>query len=361
MKISIRKKIIDEGGETARRLPWLLDHPLGIWTFRFLQDVLIYRPRIRELYGRNSQLPLFNSVFFEVRTRCNGGCTFCAASVRSETRKDVIMPQEIYRKVGNELRALNFNGIVAPYVNNDPFLYPHLTDFVSEMRQRLPQAWIQIQTNGNALTVKKAEELIQAGLDELNINHYDDDFLSPLPQPIEEIRNAVLPKFFQTRQLRIGSSPPLSVAPPRGIFVFNVNRRKRDEVLDSRAGSAPNKEAKAEIPRGFCEYPFTQFNITADGRVAQCCADFFFSDQMGNVQNEKIIDIWTGDKFRIVRQNLLKGDRAGLSTCSKCDFCGVKKRPMGVTKVLGLYDFLFFRAKVLTGHGKLNGRSRGLS
>jgi radical SAM protein with 4Fe4S-binding SPASM domain len=77
--------------------------------------------------------------------------------------------------------------------------------------------------------------------------------------------------------------------------------------------------------RGFCEYPWTQFNITADGRVSKCCADFYFSDPMGDINNDSIMSIWHGERLEKVRRLLLKGNRDAIETCRKCDFYGVRR------------------------------------
>jgi hypothetical protein len=48
-------------------------------------------------------------------------------------------------------------------------------------------------------------------------------------------------------------------------FSFIVTPRMEDETLDSRSGTAPNKSGPASLARGFCQYPFTQFIVTAYG------------------------------------------------------------------------------------------------
>ena len=41
---------------------------------------------------------IFNAIFFELRTRCNSKCNFCAASIQNEIRPDVAMPFQVYNK-----------------------------------------------------------------------------------------------------------------------------------------------------------------------------------------------------------------------------------------------------------------------
>src|SRR3989338_1238815 len=165
---------------------------------RFLQNRYLYQPRIQDLLCAkgDKKVPLFDSVFFEVRTRCNSSCSFCAASIQNEIRNDKSMPLDFYQKVIEQLRLLDYQGRIAYHVNNDPLLFRPLPDFVNIARENLPHAWIQILTNGKALTLGKAHALLKAGINELSVNVYEDDLQSPLqiPRVLIEIQNDLLPR-----------------------------------------------------------------------------------------------------------------------------------------------------------------------
>ena len=228
---------------------------------------------------------------------------------------------------------MKYSGKVAYHVNNDPLLFPDLAEFAGIASDNLPDAWIQVLTNGKALTVNKAEALIKAGINELSINYYNNDLNSELPETIRTIRDDLIHRYYNKEQIRRGHQ---SNGIKKGIFRFNIFRRKETEILTSRAGTSPNKKEKAQTPRGFCEYPFTQFNITVDGRVNKCCADLYFSESMGNVIHESVLDIWRGNRLEVVRRHLYNGDRNAIESCRKCDFYGVKRYPTIIGKCLFL-------------------------
>jgi radical SAM protein with 4Fe4S-binding SPASM domain len=288
---------------------------------RAVVATLIHVPRRRQLGIGDGPAPLFRTVFFELRTRCNGRCTFCAASVQSETRPDVTMPFDTYAKVIEELAGIDYAGEIAYHVNNEPLLVPDLDRFVRHARERLPRAWIRIYTNGLALSRVKGESLLRAGIDELTVNWYAADPRAPLPSHLATLRDEVLPRFHPASRVRTGNGPERPG--DRSIFRFNINRRRIDEFLDSRAGSAPNKQVRPEDATGFCEHPFTQLNVTVDGRVGRCCADFYFQDVMGNVNRESVLAIWRGGPLERARRDLLRGDRSQSALCRRCDFRGV--------------------------------------
>jgi len=288
---------------------------------RALVGGLIHRPRRRQLGIGPGPAPLFRTVFLELRTRCNARCAFCAAAVQSETRPDVTMPFEIYAKVIEDLVRLDYRGQIAYHVNNEPLMVPHLERYIEHARERLPRAWIRIYTNGLALSRAKGEALLRAGIDELTVNWYARDPDAPFPPHLLAFRDEVLPRFHSAARVHPGYGPP---APgDRSIFRFNLCHRNVDELLDSRAGSAPNKVCHPGDATGFCEHPFTQLNITVDGRVGRCCADVYFADVMGNVTRQGLLEIWTGGPFEQARRDLLRGDRSGSDLCRRCDFRGV--------------------------------------
>jgi radical SAM protein with 4Fe4S-binding SPASM domain len=282
---------------------------------------LVHAPRRRQLCLGAGPTPLFRTVYFELRTRCNSRCLFCAAAIPYESRPDITMLFELYTKVIEELAGIGYEGQIAYHVNSEPLLVPDLDRFVRAARTRLPQAWIRIYTNGLALTRARGESLLRAGLDELTVNWYTPDPHTPLPPHLLAFRDEILPRYHPGARVRSGSGPLRQG--DRSIFRFNIYRRPIDEVLDSRAGSAPNKRARPEDATGFCENPFTQLNITADGRVGRCCSDFYFADVMGNVASETVMEIWNGPRFQAARSLLMEGDRSGSALCSRCDFNGV--------------------------------------
>ena len=203
-----------------------------------IHDLLIYKPQISNLGINDHTTPLFQSVFFEVRTRCNGLCSFCAANIQDEIREDMSMPFELYAKVIDELEGIKYRGRIAYHVNNEPLLFKDLTNFVSYAREKLPNAWIQILSNGKSLGIKKGDELVTAGINELTINHYTDDLSAPLPKRLTEFKEKVLLNHFKPEQIGAGHRPTTG---DDGVFRFNILPSRVDEVKNSRAGTAPNK------------------------------------------------------------------------------------------------------------------------
>ncbi|MBF0445910.1 MAG: radical SAM protein, partial [Magnetococcales bacterium] len=154
---------------------------MSSWILWQLQNLFVYKPIMEQKAITVLDPPLFDTVFFEVRTRCNGECAFCLAAVKTDPRKDETMAPELHKKVLQELKNINFQGRIAYHNNSDPLIFKDLTEFISVAREMFPQNRIQILTNGKALSINKAEKLIQAGIDELIINYYHNDLTAEFP------------------------------------------------------------------------------------------------------------------------------------------------------------------------------------
>lgn len=291
-----------------------------------LQDRFVYRPVIREKRLSLDTPPLFDTVFFEVRTRCNGHCAFCAASVENDTRPDLVMPPAMHEKVLRELAQVGFAGRIAYHNNSDPLIFKELPAFVARAKAIVPRASVQILSNGRALTLEKADALIRAGIDELSINYYNDDLTVALPRVFHDVDAVVLPRHFAAGEVEV-LGLDRDRPNPGARFRYSVRRRLENVQLTSRAGTAPNKKQPGAAPRGFCQYPWTQLIVSADGRMPMCCCDLNITQSVGNVAEQGVMEVWHGAPLRRIREALWRGDRQLMPTCRQCDFYGVKAPP----------------------------------
>jgi len=308
-----------------------------------LRKKLFYDPLIRQ-HNISADAPgLFDTVFFEVITRCNSRCNFCAASVQNEVREKKLMEFPLYASVLDQLADLGFAGRVAWHVNNDPLLFPDLTRFVSHARERLPEARLQVMTNGLLLTPESGEELIRAGVDDIHVDFYRKTSGQKLYPGLRAFMNETIPRYFPRQQ----GCEHYSEDGSRKL-IFEIEYRFLGEIIASRGGTSPNKKAEPSDVHGFCIFPWSQFNITADGRVSKCCADFHFSDPMGDVTEQSLMDIWQGEKFQHVRRHLIEGDRNSLPICRECDYFGFPNKIMP-SRMLRAVRHHFFTCRDVEG------------
>lgn len=288
------------------------------------EDVLIYNPYEREenalyegLRGISGNLKLqeyidlcvdsikgknilFGHVEIETYNRCNGGCEFCPVSVKNESRPECKMEEKLFKKIINELGAMNYDGRLALFSNNEPFLDDRILDFHKYARAHVPHARMHLFTNGTRLSIDKFIEVMQY-LDELIIDNYSQN-LDLLPN-CRDIK-----AYCETHPELIGR--------------VTIVLRKPQEILTSRGGDAPNKKEKNSYADAKCILPFRQLIIRPDGKVSLCCNDPFGKNTLGDTCKDSLIDIWNNDRFRLVRKCLAEG-RGNWKHCEYCDTVSV--------------------------------------
>ena len=242
------------------------------------------------------KVQLFEYVEIETYNRCNGGCSFCPVSKNVDTRPLAKMPTELFENIIDQLHNLNYDGSLALFSNNEPFLDERIFEFHSYARKQLPNAKMHLFTNGTLLTVEKFVEIMKY-LDELIIDNYRQDL--QLIKPCREIKDYVENH-------------------PEYLSRVTISIRKPNEILTSRGGDAPNRKELMSYGNDRCALPFEQLIIRPDGKISLCCNDPLGKVTLGDLNHETLTEVWYGDKYNSVRQALIKG-RGELAHCKYCD------------------------------------------
>jgi radical SAM protein with 4Fe4S-binding SPASM domain len=255
--------------------------------------------RFGELYAHS--VPNFYQIQIETCSFCNETCGFCPANAKDDIRGKKFMPQSVLDKIFNDLREIDFGGIVSLYNNNEPLIDKRLEDIIQQSKKMIPKAKTLVISNGKLLTFKRFESLHLSGLDSLVIDNYYTDkraLNKPVADFVEEFKHSSYAKTVNVK----------------------IYLRYKYDVLDSRGGNSPNKKAiNPELPlKKFCVYPFMQFNVNYKGEVNLCCNDVYYENVMGDVTQNSVREIWSSVGYQNVRRKLMKKDR-NHGICAKCD------------------------------------------
>lgn len=241
------------------------------------------------------KLPLFTSVEVETINRCNGVCSFCPINSKVDPREKKIMSKELFYSIVDQLADLNYSGRFSTFSNNEPLLDDRIIEFNQYARKRLPKAKFHLYTNGTLLTLDKFKALIEE-LDELIIDNYQQDL--KLIGPCKEIE-----KYCETHK---GLNKKVTIL-----------LRKPHEILTSRGGNAPNRQQIEDYSEEPCVLPFRQLVIRPDGKISLCCNDALGESTLGNLTKESVVDIWYGERYRKVREQIAQGKK----NYGKCRYC----------------------------------------
>lgn len=260
-----------------------------LYNFRYAKDV----EKCIENYNLDTP-ELFTAIEIETVNRCNGKCTFCPVNVNEKQRKYAKMEEGLFKKIISELKDINYEGELALFSNNEPFLDERIIEWNKYARKELPGAYIYLFTNGSLLDIQKVQEIIKY-IDKLVIDNYDENELNCKLKEIDVWRK------------NTQNEKKVVIVP-----------RKRNEILTSRGGQAPNKRMIRGI-RAKCFYPYKQLVVRPDGKISLCCNDALGIYTMGDLNKKSILQIWNSKEYKRLRLEMKKHGRRRLKLCKNCD------------------------------------------
>jgi hypothetical protein len=270
-------------------------------------------------------VPLFTRIQIQTVSWCNRSCAFCPSG-KFPVEK-AFMPVDVYQRVIDQLQAINYAGRLSPYLMNESLLDKRLPDLLAYARAHCPEAWLAINTNGDAVSEHLLERLYDAGLNSLDINAYDS-----ATQHAEHL--ALATRFVARRgdiTLRTSYSNPSfqGTGLPRTMRVLNCRDMSSWEPrflaktatpdMQNRSGNIPGaRHITAPLALG-CERPFQQMYVNYRGEAILCCNDWRFTVVMGDTASATLADIWRNEQYQRYRHHLQQKNRA-MALCSTCDY-----------------------------------------
>ena len=256
-------------------------------------------------------------VNLETINRCNSTCSFCTANKYAEKRPYKKMSDDLFYKIIDQLHDWGYKGHLTLYGNNEPFLDTRIVEFHKYCREKLPDSFIFLSSNGLLLTVDKVREIIPY-VNQLIINNYCRDM--KLHDNVKEIYDYAKahPEEFKDVELLI-------------------QMRYMDAVLSNRAGSAPNKQNDVKIIKETCLMPYTDMFIFPDGKMGICCCDNFEVSNLADLNTTPLKEAWNSPAYQELRQKI-RTSRADYNFCKYCDFIDAGLRMDTVNDTLNHRD-----------------------
>lgn len=111
-------------------------------------------------YYRNQILKRPISVNLEVTKRCNATCDFCDYW---KTKKENVI--EDYGPIVKKIDPM-----MITLTGGEPMLRPDLVKIIRGLKKAVPNSYIAMITNGSLLTLRKAKEYRDAGMDQISVS-----------------------------------------------------------------------------------------------------------------------------------------------------------------------------------------------
>lgn len=242
---------------------------------------------------------LFKHIKIQTNYQCTRRCSYCHYGLE-EPPTNIEMNESLYYSIFDQLKAFSYKGIVSLYEINEPLTDKRFYKFMKYARTSLPHAWIFITTNGDLLMKEDAESFFRTGLNFMYLNSYDKVALARNRELIAELGSEYR-------------------------SVINHIDRTYQTSWTSRAGNVKQFHKGGCIAT--CDQVYEVMYVKPTGKVYSCINDFFNLNEMGDLNEQTIREIWFGDAFKELRRNLVRRKREFSNLCRQCDYQGYSNLP----------------------------------
>lgn len=306
------------------------------------------KPRIN-LQGRTrleTVIPIATPfvLFVDPSSACNFRCKFCptgdAQLVNESGRWQGLMPLALFQKVIDDLTAFPEPvKVLRLYKEGEPLLNREFAAMVRYAKASGRAREVDTTTNGSLLTPQRAEEILAAGIDRINISV---DGLSE-EQFWEFARarvdfNAYVANIRRLYGMRGDCQICIKIA---GDFLSEDDKKRFFDTFGDYADRifienvAPcwpefdvEKRLGIRIEKGIydqpvdavdvCPYIFYSLAVNSDGSVSLCFLDWARKLLMGDVREQSLRQIWTCERLHDHRLAHLEGRRRENAVCGGC-------------------------------------------
>ena len=212
-------------------------------------------------------------VGIETVGNCNRSCGYCPVSMHP--KRQGRLSTELVHGFFRQLSNLNFSKKLVFHFYNEPLLEKRIFGFVEQASRIVPRAYRLLTTNGDLLTHDSLLRLLDVGASAVAVSCHDREIYDKFTEIRENLNQADASRV----QLRA---------------FFLVGHDERAPKVTNRAGSidVSSYRSEEEFEAGASGCDRVEFYVDYLGNVHPCCMDFSGGYVIGNIHDERIIDIW---------------------------------------------------------------------
>ena len=294
---------------------------------------------------RRTRLP--GPIYVQLQTvdGCNGACLMCPHAAPTRPGQARVMEPALYERILTELHAAGTVQVLCLMLQNEPLLDPLLAERIRRARAVLgARCQTAVVTNGALLTPERTAELLDAGLDWLDIS-----IDACREETYRAIRRGLDFALVQENARRLLANRRNAHVRIR-FLTQRANEAERDEFVrhwrslgahvfvsdvSNRAGALKGfARLRSTLPRGLhwrraaravagrlapaCLAPFTTLCVLVDGRVILCCQDWAHEETYGNLAEQPLPEIWNGPRLNEARHALWQHRPEEVALCRQC-------------------------------------------
>lgn len=254
----------------------------------------------------NKSLPLPTEIEISESGICNRKCSFCPRSDPSYEDIKEFISDELILKISRELKDLEYKGVIRFSGFVEPLLDKKIYNHIEIIKKNCPFSKVEVVTNGDPLNLANLKKLFKSGLDKILISVYDGE------EYVKKFQNLINQANLKEYQYIIRDR-------------YYSKEKHFGITLSNRAGLMENAEFRipklSEPLKNPCYIPSYTLFFDYLGDVLMCPHDWGKKIILGNLNKEKLIDIWFSSKSLKIRK-LLNNNNRNFSPCNICDVDG---------------------------------------
>ena len=299
------------------------------------------RAVIAELEESLTRLPLPTHIRIETASVCNLRCQHCTTGVASKSTDRRVMPMATFERVLEQVKTVPTLRTAIMYLGGEPLLNKHHATMCRRVKAETQITTVKFVTNAMLLNERWCDEIAAANVDGIHISI---DGRSPeendrirVGASYETVRDNV--RMLAARleaagcrtRIQIGNTvfrrpddlaqpavpeflardfPNLKISP--GYAMVWPGMTAEETTLD-------DLQVYQEKPKRFCDHPFYDVAVRANGDIILCCYDISGRHVMGNILTDELLPLYQSEAYVSLRRSMLHGDEAGLpEVCRRC-------------------------------------------
>lgn len=229
----------------------------------------------KKYYNFLNKGEIFFRAEIETTSFCNRRCKYCPNSIYDRGIEKNFMNEELWTKIMKELNEMHWHGFIQPVGYGEPLADPRMPQLLAITKKYLPKCKVVIYTNGDYLT--------------------------------EEVYNKLRPYVSGYKVANHGDFNT-NIPKKKNIAIENI------KYFSNRASILPIKN---DVKLDKCDLPAQLLQVDWEGNVKLCCNDYLGKVRFGDLNKERLIDIWNKPEYKKIRKDITNGKPA-VDLCKKC-------------------------------------------
>ena len=283
-------------------------------------------------------------LFVDPSSICNFRCTFCPTGdhelIKETGRFQGVLDFDLFKKIIDDLAEFQSPlKVLRLYKDGEPMVNKRFADMIRYAKASGHVEYVDTTTNASLLTNARALELVDAGLDRINISVdglSDADFLKNTLTKVNFKDFVEKVRFFYNNKKNCEvciKMPGDLLSPTEKDFFFSTFGNMSDRIsLENIAPCWPEFGVEdrmgIEIKTGIynnpiqdvdvCPYVFYSMSVNSDGTVSVCFLDWSRKMTIGDCRTQSVKEIWLGEEMHKHQLAHLRGQRKEHPVCGNC-------------------------------------------